>query len=249
VQLIPVVDLLGGQVVHARRGDRANYRPVQSHLCDGAEPVTVVRALLGLHPFRCLYVADLDAIQRKGDHREVLAGIRSSFPFLELWVDSGLADGSAAASWRASGLGLPIVGSESLRDMAALRDIAGALSGSAWILSVDFRGDEFLGPAELLRRAEELWPQRLLAMNLARVGSLHGPDLDLIRRLVRIAPGREVYAAGGVRAVADLHAAAGVGAAGALVATALHDGRIGTAELATLEAAQEKSPSGRTGSC
>jgi phosphoribosylformimino-5-aminoimidazole carboxamide ribotide isomerase len=234
VKLIPVIDLLGGQVVHARRGDRANYRAVQSRLCDGAEPLTVVRALLALHPFRCLYIADLDAIQRTGDHRDTLARIRSTFPDLELWVDSGLADGNAAANWRASGLGLPIVGSESLRDLAALRDIAAGLSGSPWILSVDFRGEEFLGPAELLRRAEELWPQRLLAMNLARVGSMHGPDLDLIRRLIRIAPAREVYAAGGVREVADLDAAASAGAAGALVATALHDGRIGAAQLARL---------------
>jgi phosphoribosylformimino-5-aminoimidazole carboxamide ribotide isomerase len=248
VKLIPVVDLLGGQVVHARRGDRANYRAVQSRLCEGAQPLTVVRALLALHPFRSLYIADLDAIQGKGDHRGALAQIRSAFPGLELWVDSGLADGNAAANWRASGLGLPIVGSESLRDMAALRDIAAALSGSAWILSVDFRGDEFLGPAELLQRAAQLWPQRLLAMNLARVGSMHGPDLDLIQRLMRIAPGREVYAAGGVREIADLHAAAAAGAAGALVATALHDGRIGAAELGCLADEKEKSPSGRTGS-
>ena len=221
-------------MVHARRGDRANYRAVQSRLCDGAEPLTVVRALLALHPFRCLYVADLDAIQGQGDHRGALARIRSTFPGLELWVDSGLADGTAAANWRASGLGLPVVGSESLRDMAALEDIAAALSGRAWILSADFRGEQFLGPPDLLQHAAHLWPQRVLAMNLARVGSMHGPDLDLIRRLTRIAPGREVYAAGGVREVADLHDAAGAGASGALLATALHDGRIGAAELTRL---------------
>lgn len=247
MQLIPVVDLLGGEVVHARRGDRANYRPVQSQLCEGAEPVTVVRALLTLHRFRCLYIADLDAIRRTGHHRDTLTRIRAAFPDLALWVDSGLCDGAAARSWRASGLGVPIVGSESLSEMSDYHDIAAALDGCEWILSVDFRGDAFLGPPQLLQHADMLWPRRLLAMNLARVGSMHGPDLELIARLTHLAPGREVYAAGGVRAFSDLALASAAGAAGALVATALHDGRIGAAELDRLADAAEKSPSAGTG--
>jgi phosphoribosylformimino-5-aminoimidazole carboxamide ribotide isomerase len=68
-------------------------------------------------------------------------------------------------------------------------------------------------------------------MNLRRVGSDAGPDFALIATLAAKAPGREVYAAGGVRSVEDLHRVASTGAAGALIATALHDGRLGPAEL------------------
>ena len=46
-----------------------------------------------------------------------------------------------------------------------------------------------------------------------------------------IAGGREIYAAGGVRDAADLCALKAAGAAGALIATALHDGRVGRADL------------------
>ena len=46
MRIVPVIDLLGGQAVRARRGDRANYRPVQSALVAGSDPVDVARARL-----------------------------------------------------------------------------------------------------------------------------------------------------------------------------------------------------------
>ena len=42
-------------------------------------------------------------------------------------------------------------------------------------------------------------------MTLARVGSGGGPDLDRLRALRRMAPGKRLYAAGGVRGADDLH--------------------------------------------
>jgi phosphoribosylformimino-5-aminoimidazole carboxamide ribotide isomerase len=74
-------------------------------------------------------------------------------------------------------------------------------------------------------------------MNLHRVGSDKGPDLGLIVGLARRVPGCQVYAAGGVRSVEDLEEIAAAGAAGALLASALHDGRIDRAGLARFEAA------------
>lgn len=235
MKLVPVIDLLRGEVVHARRGERAAYRAIESRLCIGAQPVTVVQALQRLHPFRTLYIADLDAIQGAGNHNAILAQIRASFPELELWVDSGISGNRALSDWLAAGLGSPVIGSESLRHEGALREVLTQLRGksgesTSWVLSMDFRADAFLGPTGLLENAS-LWPGRVLAMNLARVGSQLGPDLQLIERLVRMAPGCEVFAAGGVREASDLEAAATAGAAGALIATALHDGRIGPEEI------------------
>ncbi len=37
--LIPVIDLMQGQVVRAVRGDRGSYRPIVSGLCAGSDPV------------------------------------------------------------------------------------------------------------------------------------------------------------------------------------------------------------------
>lgn len=230
LRVIPVIDLLAGEVVHARRGDRANYRAVQSVLCRGAQPEAVLGGLLTLAPFSTVYCADLDAIQGRGDHRATLRRLRAAFPEVEFWVDAGLHDADSLRRWHDEDLGRPIVGAESLPDVLALDAIAEVLRQEQWILSLDYRGDEFLGPPDLWRRVDH-WPADLIAMNLAKVGSSEGPDTALLRRLVNMGQGRRVHAAGGVRDPRDLHAAAEAGASGALVATALHDGRIGAAEL------------------
>jgi uncharacterized protein related to proFAR isomerase len=64
-------------------------------------------------------------------------------------------------------------------------------------------------------------------LDLARVGTGMGPDVALIAELHAAFPGLELLAGGGVRDDGDLRALAGAGAAGALVATALHRGAIG----------------------
>jgi len=99
------------------------------------------------------------------------------------------------------------------------------------VLSLDFIAEDFKGPESLLADPARYWPERVLAMNLRRVGSDVGPDLALITALAAKSPACEVYAAGGVRSVEDLQRVAATGAAGALIATALHDGRLGPAEL------------------
>src|SRR5204862_103111 len=95
---------------------------------------------------------------------------------------------------------------------------------------IDFRGEGFVGPPALLQRVE-LWPRRLIAMTLARVGSGEGPDLDRLLSLQAVARGRKIHAAGGVRHLSDLGRLAAMGVAGVLVASALHDGSLGPAEL------------------
>ena len=215
--LIPVIDLLHGQVVHAREGRRSEYAPIQSNLCSGADPETIMAALLHLHPFRTFYFAAL-----------ALDGI-------ELWVDTGIADETALNRWVAAGTGKAVIGSESLADA---RFMAGARACSP-VLSLDFFGETFKGPAALLRDAVHYWPESVLAMNLKRVGSDAGPDLALIGMLAAKASDRRIYAAGGVRSIEDLHQVRTAGAAGALLATSLHDGRIGPAELRRFETAMQ----------
>ncbi len=241
--LIPVIDLKDGMVVHAREGRREEYRPVQSRLVPGAEPSKIVAALLALHSFRSLYIADLDAIQRRGDNMASIRAIHRDFPGVELWVDTGMGDRSALGRWLDAKPGRPVIGSESLLDAGFMSEIRELCTEPSPVLSLDYQGDDFKGPPTLLAHPERYWPKRVLAMNLQRVGSDRGPDLGLIVGLAKRVPGCRVYAAGGVRSVEDLEKIAAAGAAGALIASALHDGRIGAVELARFEEAsaqQEK---------
>lgn len=227
MQAIPVIDLMGGQVVHARKGDRASYRPLSSPLSPTSDPVDVVRGLLSVYPFPTLYVADLDAIQKKGDNFPALRRIRAEFPALQMWIDNGAADPAAIEAVIGADWGAPVIGSESQRDSKL---IARYRDSTEVVLSLDFRGDAFQGPAEILAEPA-LWPHRVIVMTLARVGSGAGPDLARFAAIRSIAAKREIYAAGGVRDAADLSALKAAGASGALIATALHEQRVVRADL------------------
>jgi phosphoribosylformimino-5-aminoimidazole carboxamide ribotide isomerase len=227
LQAIPVIDLMRGQVVRARMGDRASYRRLESPLSPTSDPVDVVRGLLTVYPFPTLYVADLDAIQSHGDNFPTLRRIREEFPALQMWIDNGAADVGALEAVVGASLGAPVIGSESQRDGKLIAQHRGS---TRIVLSLDFRGDAFQGPPEILAEPA-LWPQRVIVMTLARVGSGAGPDLGRLASIQSIAGGREIYAAGGVRDADDLRALKEVGISGALIATALHAGRIVAADL------------------
>jgi phosphoribosylformimino-5-aminoimidazole carboxamide ribotide isomerase len=222
--IVPVIDLKSGVVVHARGGDRASYRPVNSRLCPGSAPVEVIGAFLRLHPFETVYAADLDAIEGEGNNRAALAAIRAAFPALKLWVDAGIGSFAAFAEWRGLDLGAAVVGSESLASLSEWRKIA-AHGAEGLVLSLDFKGARFFGPSAIARDPA-LWPRDVIVMSLARVGAKAGPDYLRLQSLRRRDDTHRLFAAGGVRNAADLRRLSELGIAGAMVASALHDGRL-----------------------
>jgi phosphoribosyl isomerase A len=225
--IFPVLDLLNGQVVRAVRGDRQNYRPIQSALCNSSDPVTVARALCQRCQSSRLYVADLDAIQGRPAHVAVLQQLLLALPEMELWIDAGFANANAADRLCQSLAPhtqrlVPVFGSESLPSRAAL---AGCFASGRAALSLDRRDGQKLDAAGCWD-APELWPQRVIVMTLERVGSDAGPDLQTIEQVRRLAPQAMVVGAGGLRHPADLQAATQAGADAWLVASALHDLRL-----------------------
>jgi len=228
LNLIPVVDLLKGQVVRAVRGDRKAYRPIVSALCASSDPVTVARILCEHCAARQLYVADLDALQGGAVQIAVLADLLQALPDIELWLDAGLADAPAGQALReqlapyASRIVL-VFGSESLRSREALERCFEATAGDPGAaLSLDRRDGQRLDAAGCWD-AVELWPKRLIVMTLERVGSGAGPDLETLQEVRRLAPGAMVIGAGGIRSEDDLARASAAGADAWLVASALHD--------------------------
>ena len=69
-------------------------------------------------------------------------------------------------------------------------------------------------------------PREVIVLDLARVGSGAGPDVEAIAEIHAAFPELELLAGGGVRDADDLRALEDAGAAGALVATALLRGAI-----------------------
>ena len=229
--LIPAIDLAQGRVVHARRGRRDDYQPVRSKLCRSCEPTDVIAGLLRLYTFSTLYIADLDAIRGLGDHKTVLEKLRDRFPDLDIWIDPGINTRTRYHQWQQLALGSIVLGSETLANTGLLQNILATDADT--VLSLDFNGDRLLGPPGLLEKPEH-WPTRVIVMCLDRVGSDEGPDTKRMQQLRHKSPGSDLFAAGGVRNFDDLLHLQQLGVAGALLASALHDGRIGPAQIAAL---------------
>jgi len=207
MDIIPVIDIRNGVAVRAIAGRRADYRPLVTPLARTSDPLDVAAGLMSLGGFRTLYIADLDAIEGRGDNRAAVAAIAAQFPRLRLWVDAGFRRAADARDWRKLETVDAVFGSETFEEPAALVGDPNA------ILSLDFRGETLLGgPAVFASPA--LWPDRIIVMTLDRVGAQGGPDLERLAQVRSMAKDRAVIAAGGVRGPEDVLALAKAGAAG-----------------------------------
>lgn len=229
--VIPALDLKDGEIVHAVGGKRADYRAIASPFGAADNPLAIAQGLLDAAGARTLYIADLDAIAGTGNNFELCRALATRLQGVSLWIDAGFSDVTDCLFWLPLGATL-VIGSESLASLDPWEEIRASFGKSA-MLSLDFDGDRFRGPEPLLSDAE-LWPEQMIVISLARVGTGSGPDLERLGAICHRAGGRSVILGGGVRNAADLAAVAQSGARGALIATALHAGAITQKEIAAL---------------
>jgi phosphoribosylformimino-5-aminoimidazole carboxamide ribotide isomerase len=234
MQVIPVVDLLNGEVVHAKKGHRQAYQAMRSPLCASSDPLAIVAALMAIHPFQQLYIADLNAIQKlphkASSNYASIRQISLAYPELELWLDAGIQQSADLLEWQKLNVRI-ILASENFHDMQdylALNE-----QQHDFILSLDFFSDGFHGPLALLKQTED-WPERVIIMSLADVGTNQGINKVMLEQMMQTNMGRRVYAAGGIRNEQDLLSLKELGLQGALIATALHNQQISGASLSKL---------------
>jgi phosphoribosylformimino-5-aminoimidazole carboxamide ribotide isomerase len=240
MRVIPVIDLKAAVAVHAVRGERERYRPLRSEIVAGSDPVEVTRAVRDALGLDELYVADLDAIAGGPPDGETIAALARE---ARVMVDAGVTGVAEAGRLLELGAARVVVGTETLADERALERLRAALPDDVLVLSLDLREGRVLSPQpelqrlhapDALERLGRSGVREAIVLDLERVGSGAGPDVALLRELGARLPKLELLAGGGVRDVADLQALADAGAAGALVATALHSGAIGRDELHAL---------------
>jgi len=251
MQIIPVLDIAGGTAVHAQAGDRTRYAPLESDLAPGkvGDPVAVLRAFhstLGIH--EC-YVADLDAIQGGAVQRTLLrelAEFHTGFSGA-LMVDAGTHLPEGALEVLSCGASEVVVGLETLHAFSDLDSIAQLVSPSRVVFSLDLRlGHPILHPAmqdakgagpealDLAEQAVSAGAGSVLILDLGRVGTGCGVDLGLLESLRRRLPEVRLLAGGGVLTRLDLERMRDTGCDGALVASAIHTGRLTPADLASV---------------
>jgi len=223
MQIIPVIDILNGAVVHAKKGERQRYQPIKSLLTSSNKPLDIVSALLDIYSFQQLYIADLNAIQKIENvyttNFSVIEAIAKRFPHLKLWIDAGVSNNTELNIWQKLDATI-VLGTENFARLSNFLSLKNQ-PNLQFVLSLDFMPHGYQGPKELLTNSEH-WSQDVIVMSLANVGVNQGMNIDLIKKVMAIAVGENVYAAGGIRHIEDLIRLKDLGVYGALVATALH---------------------------
>jgi len=239
--IIPVLDLLKGQVVRGVAGQRQNYRPIASKLTNSAAPLDVAAAFRDHFGLSLLYLADLDAIGGSPPSLDVYQALREKG--FRLWVDAGLRQARQAGPLAQAGVEGIIAGLETLAGPDELAQLCDGVGTERLIFSLDLKDGKPLtyslgwktdDPMEIAGRAVHYGVRRIIVLDLARVGMSSVTDTEgLCLCLLAMFPEPELIAGGGVRNVGDLRRLRQVGLSGVIVASALHDGRLNAADVAS----------------
>jgi len=241
MRIIPVIDLKNGQAVHGKSGRRESYRPVRSVLVEGSDPIRTADAFYRKLGCTELYVADLDAIERKGSNAELLKQLAARSE-LSIMADAGTGKVEAVGQLLEWGVKKVIIGSETLEDIGDLVKITDKYSECV-VFSLDLMGNELLtrcgGFAQkeidvIFKELVSLGVKEFILLCLSAVGTGQGLKLSLLKKISGLKGNKSLLAGGGVRNKDDLLILKNLGIDGALIATALHEGWITGEDIAGL---------------
>ncbi len=235
MQLLPAIDLRGGQVVRLERGDDGR-RTVYD-----ADPGNALRRYREAGVSR-IHVVDLDAAFGGVPQRELVGELARQAAPGGIQLGGGLRDRESVEWAFAAGCERAVVTSLIVRDfdvfaglcrhypgrMVAALDIdRGEVRLAGWTESAD------RSPATLCGQLAGLPIAAVLVTDISRDGMMQGPNIDLACE-IGVMAGAPAILSGGVRSAADLEAAARrPELEAAIVGRALYDGSLGLEEAIT----------------
>ena len=231
LKVLPAIDLLGGKVVRLVHGD---YNRVTVY---GEDPAAYAAEFLATGA-EMVHVVDLDGA-REGQPVN-LPALRASVAATggRVQVGGGLREIAHAQTLLDLGVGRVLVGTrlanapeEAERWIAAvgahlvatIDTRGGKVATEGWLSTSDTDG------VDLARHLAGFGLQRVLTTDIARDGTLSGPDLAGLTRMAAES-GCRVIASGGVAQLNDLAAIAATGCDEVVIGKALYEGRFTLAQ-------------------
>jgi cyclase len=228
MDVIPSLDLLGGEVVRLLHGDFAQvtrYGDIEAVLDRLAVP----------HGSR-LHVVDLEA-SRSGAPVEIATVQRLANRELRVQVGGGVRSLDDARRWIDAGAEKVVIGTVAAESPEELRTIVDTLGAERVIAAIDVRdgnvrvaGWERASTASLhdvLTRVAEAGIAEALVTDISKDGAMRGPSFDLYRSI----SGPRIIASGGVATISDVVSLSRIRSVGAcVIGRALLDGRFTLAE-------------------
>lgn len=254
MRLLPVLDLMQGQVVRGIAGNRETYRPIQSRRVTTSDPHHVAQTFRNQFGLETLYLADLDAILYGRPQLEIYSQLANDG--FTLLIDAGIHTIQQAEQILEAGAHSLIAGLESTPSPAFLEQLISRFGSQNIIFSLDLKSgaplttapewESFPGdlnwPRHILTKSLDCGVRRFIVLDLADVGVARGistlPLCQELRFQTSTAPEihLELITGGGVRDFSDLELLARSGIDGVLVASALHDGRLERDDVERIQA-------------
>ena len=237
LKIVPVIDVLNGITVHAIRGERRHYRPLRSVLCSSVDPLDMVLTFDSLG-FDRLYLADLDAILGKSTNFALYQRIKTETS-LDFMVDAGIAETIKAEKLLNAGVSKIVIGTETLRSLDFVNQAVKFFGEDRVVVSIDLKRGEVMSvseniksinPIPLAQTLEKIGVSQIILLDLDRVGTEHGANLEVLKGVLKKTKVK-LLVGGGIRSIQDLEQLKNLGVSGALVATALHNGKLKVDEM------------------
>ncbi len=229
--ILPAIDIKDGHCVRLYQGD---YGQVTTYDTD---PVQVALRWQEAGA-SWLHVVDLDgAKQGMPVNVDVIGRMRAATK-LHIEVGGGMRALAHIERILAQGVERVILGTIALTDRELLQEalerwgeqiIVGIDARDGWVAIAGWYETSGVEATALARNLEELGVQRFVYTDIARDGTLSGPNLEALATMQR-ATSRALIASGGVHNLEDLRKLAKLGVEGVIVGKALYTGDI---DLAT----------------
>lgn len=234
MQVIPAIDLRGGQCVRLRQGDYAQETVY------GTDPAEMAGRWASEGAER-IHLVDLDGAR---DGRPVnVEAVRSILAHVAVpcQLGGGVRDESTIAAWLDAGLDRVIIGTQALKQPEWFEVMAQRFPDRL-VLGLDARDGRVategwldvssVEAVTLARRFDHLPLAGLIYTDISRDGMLTGPNVEGTEALARELR-TPVIASGGVSRLNDLRALSRTPVAAAIVGVALYAGRFTLAEAIT----------------
>jgi len=237
-RIIPVIDILNSQAVHAIKGEREKYKPLKSVLINDSNPIRIALKLKNKYLFNEFYIADLDAILQKKPNIAILSKILD-IPGVEIMIDPGIKTKKNAKKYFKLNLKSLILGLETLRDLKVITECLKLFDTNKIVVSIDMYNEviqtnikEFRNQdiSEIVCKIEDLGVVNIILLDLFKVGQKMG-GISALYLKIREQFNGEILIGGGTKDLQDIKDYKSNNFSGVLIGTALHDGSIKIEEL------------------
>ena len=231
MDVIPAIDIRGGQCVRLAQGDYARETVFSE------DPLAMARRWASMGARR-IHVVDLDGA-RDGQQANavIVRGIADAVQ-VPVQTGGGLRTMEAIQAALDAGLDRVVIGTAAVKDPELLRE-AVAFADDRLIVSVDARDGRValegwteatdLDAVAFIERLRDAGVRRIVYTDISRDGVTDGPNFAMYERVTR-SIGIPVIAAGGVGSVEDVRRLGECGVEAAIIGRALYAGDIDLAE-------------------